>query len=716
MSHRSRAGCEALSWMRAGRPGLLALALCALCACPPEGGDDAGAVADAGGRDAATTDASGSDAMPLDVTGADLQLTDATAADLASGDSASRDATAADALVGDTSSAADGAGDAAGADSAIADAGTSDGAVVVTGPCATSAVLELQDDGDGNFSLSGSLSTSDGLRGSCASDYLASETVVRFVAPTAGRYRFSTAASAASLDSVLSLRSVCGEPLSELGCDDNSGPGLRSQLFADLAASETVYVIVDQYRGLVASAFTLEVDPIAGSAPVLASVDAYLDATRPSLGLVIGGQEADQDLLLAELELRDAAGSALPLGGFVPLVVSSSALSSELSYTSGDFAWRVALPGVSMSASATSVHVVVQDSQGRRSNGLLASLVARPSVAVDQACDARAIFDLCAANLSCQLVGNDHLCRPATAPSLSSALVFFNLDVNALGVHVAGSDAELDVRQAEVLLLDALGARIVGEDLNGLPTTLGPLRLNLAVSTGSGSFDAFGSARVGDRYAWQDATQAEVTAIDAAGLRSTPSTVAVNAPVTAPSGSWCDANMGYSLCPAGELCGYEPPAAPTCVAEASACPSGWAVVALDLQPPGGQQLYQVAGDSSAAVPLAGRGSCGGGGPQQVFSFTSPLAARWRFALGGPDASADTLLFARRACTAPQPEYELSCNDDVDLMSRDYSSAFELDLASGQTIYLFVDGHVGQSPSSSSTGYAGPYTQTATRRP
>jgi cysteine-rich repeat protein len=69
---------------------------------------------------------------------------------------------------------------------------------------------------------------------------------VRFSLPFAARVRFSTLAS---FDSVLHLRRELDcDRTTDITCDDDSGPGLNSDLSATLAAG-TYYVIVDGYLG-----------------------------------------------------------------------------------------------------------------------------------------------------------------------------------------------------------------------------------------------------------------------------------------------------------------------------------------------------------------------------------------------------------------------------------------------------------------------------------
>jgi hypothetical protein len=91
---------------------------------------------------------------------------------------------------------------------------------------------------------SGNTALSDNdLNPSCgAGDAL--DEVLRFVAPAAGQYTFSTAGS--TYDTILALFSDCA---TQLACNDDANGTLQSQLVRNMAAGEVVLILVDGYNG-----------------------------------------------------------------------------------------------------------------------------------------------------------------------------------------------------------------------------------------------------------------------------------------------------------------------------------------------------------------------------------------------------------------------------------------------------------------------------------
>jgi hypothetical protein len=90
------------------------------------------------------------------------------------------------------------------------------------------------------------------------------EVVIRFVPETSGTLLASTdLAGTGAADSLLYLRSgTCGDPDSEVACDDDGGTGLTSRLVAPVTAGVTYYLFVDSYEiGGAALAVELSVSP-----------------------------------------------------------------------------------------------------------------------------------------------------------------------------------------------------------------------------------------------------------------------------------------------------------------------------------------------------------------------------------------------------------------------------------------------------------------------
>ena len=87
------------------------------------------------------------------------------------------------------------------------------------------------------------------LTGSCGTSGTSTEQTWSFTADEAGPYTFDTSGS--GYDTVLYLRRACGNAATEIGCNDDGGEGSASRLTVELAAGETVTVVVDGYSGRV---------------------------------------------------------------------------------------------------------------------------------------------------------------------------------------------------------------------------------------------------------------------------------------------------------------------------------------------------------------------------------------------------------------------------------------------------------------------------------
>lgn len=83
------------------------------------------------------------------------------------------------------------------------------------------------------------------LQGSCGGN--GPEQVLSFVAPSAGRWYFSTDRPGTMFDTVLYVQTACGQPGSEIACNDDGGMGFQSQVAVDLAADQQVFVVLDSF-------------------------------------------------------------------------------------------------------------------------------------------------------------------------------------------------------------------------------------------------------------------------------------------------------------------------------------------------------------------------------------------------------------------------------------------------------------------------------------
>ncbi len=64
--------------------------------------------------------------------------------------------------------------------------------------------------------------------------------------------------TSATFDTVLHLRSICADPLTEIACDDDGAGSLLSRLTVSLAAG-TYYLIVDGYGSSSMGTYTMRV-------------------------------------------------------------------------------------------------------------------------------------------------------------------------------------------------------------------------------------------------------------------------------------------------------------------------------------------------------------------------------------------------------------------------------------------------------------------------
>jgi hypothetical protein len=85
------------------------------------------------------------------------------------------------------------------------------------------------------------------------------EYLIRWTAPAAGNYRFDLSES--DYDTLLGITDACGT--SELGCNDDCN-SLQSQLSLDLAADQTIMIIIGGYSGQVGN-FVLDIEEDAPS-------------------------------------------------------------------------------------------------------------------------------------------------------------------------------------------------------------------------------------------------------------------------------------------------------------------------------------------------------------------------------------------------------------------------------------------------------------------
>ncbi len=192
-------------------------------------------------------------------------------------------------------------------DSGSTDAGRQDSAIRPVPTCGEEPFVDLNRRAD----IFGEQYVFDGrvggnqYRGTCtAQGTIGADALHRFTAPNAGEWLFDTLGS--ELDTVVYIRSVCDDFDSERTCNNDVSDGYRlrhSQARIDLAAGDSVFVIVDSYHGLAESSYRLTVRPYQiGAAPSLNRADAIeIDDTTISVALE-GLVSTDDPIVLVEFE------------------------------------------------------------------------------------------------------------------------------------------------------------------------------------------------------------------------------------------------------------------------------------------------------------------------------------------------------------------------------------------------------------------------------
>jgi cysteine-rich repeat protein len=144
------------------------------------------------------------------------------------------------------------------------DSGLNDARVENVG-CGQAPVYEVGVDGEltcHTYSLTGQTGDEDLSQGRCGDGHAGSEAIVVFTAPEAGMWEFVTDLDNLETETVLYLRSMCGEPASELECNHDRDIAQRNgRLQRRLAAEETVFLFIDR-QPFIAAPFSLEVKRI----------------------------------------------------------------------------------------------------------------------------------------------------------------------------------------------------------------------------------------------------------------------------------------------------------------------------------------------------------------------------------------------------------------------------------------------------------------------
>lgn len=573
-------------------------------------------------------------------------------------------------------------------------------------------------EGDG-WRIVGQTHSANNHDGSCAGDEVGADVVIRFTAPQAGYWRFSTQGS--EFDTLLYAQLDCDAGFSELACNDNAEAGANhSEIAFRLDAGQDAFIIVDTAAGMSTRSFTLTAQPVPATAPDLQEVFAHFNEETGALGIRGVGLDPEEDVVIFKLALLKADGSPFTVQG---QEIAFEQELSEVESVEGHFDAMIRGSLPPELAGFKKVTFSVRDALELWSQEHTVEVHGPAEVGVDAPCDFVGAFNLCAEGHACLDRDEDEAftCAVITAPSLSKGDAYYNEATGALGVRVFGQDNEADARFAMIEPLDADGQAI------GLGQAIGFAFTHV---TEGASFEAYGGAVYPDlcasftfddcmqrtggedadrcqtnaRRAMDDCAEAlglmtalRVQARDISRLDSEPLIIDIEPTPSVEDGDVCDLYAGVAICPEQRVCVNfaTSDVAPICQGLQDHCPEDWSTVDLNAHRRGRWWSYR--GDNSEALNHGGRGSCGGGGPNIVHTFTAPEEGRYEFVI--EDTDGDTLMFARSHCALAQAEYELACNDD----SAGYLSAFRLRLEADVPVYVFVDGYNG--------GFAGPYTLT-----
>ena len=475
-------------------------------------------------------------------------------------------------------------------------------------------------------------------------------------------------------------------------------------------------------------------------APVLDGVEIHLNPVTGNLRIDILGTDRDSNTQRGgEIQYQFADGGSLPAdGGFVPIEFVGFYVGNGV--FGGFYTDQLALGVVPVSASLR-----ITDATGVTSVPFEAEVRRTPLVGPGASCDPDGIYSACEAGLACfdpnvrdQVI--ERRCGGATPPVLDRATATRGIYHHSF--RVSGHDPERNIAGLEL--------RFVGADDRpislwpGLDEALPFVLPFLAVSADpAGNFIALASENgieyliclelsnrayeacrdvPADSDDCSDRTQAlytectegidldaagvvgvEIVVVDASNLRSDPLIAAIEpAPVRLEPYATCLPDGAIGNCPPPQRCLTIEDELPVCTEVVDTCDVDHPVIDLGALEPGPDGAYQVAGDNRLS-PVVTHGTCGGGGPTDIYAITGRATGIWTFTTSALEPGVtDTLIYVRYSCE--HWGTELACNDDDQSGQGGPASAVTAPVYDGMTTYIFVDSHAGQTP--------GPYTLTA----
>jgi hypothetical protein len=395
------------------------------------------------------------------------------------------------------------------------------------------------------------------------------------------------------------------------------------------------------------------------------------------LGFRVSGTDEDGDVEQIGFIFQ---GTAEPME---PIEVPFSNYGS-IEFTEIQFTGEIAAFGDESFMGATSALVYVIDSRGLESEQVEVMLNPPNYLNVDDACSTTDGFNVCGSDTECGVTGEetDGVCVTPVKPVLTDGEAFYNGETFVVGVRANGTDATVAgfyVNQMEITLYDEAGADLFGESF-----------VFSADTRTSGEAPAFSAITVvGYPEDMAPPATLQISVLSSVGEQSDPITLTVNTMIpTVAETEYCDGSGGIAQCEEDVYCAdFACTSAENLLSE---CPEDYTVNVLTLE-------TSVTGDNSTSE-VTGGGTCGGGGPVDVYSFTAVEAGNYTFTLTAEDPeTVDPLLFVREYCRYNNAEFELACNDDIDGEARNYNSSLSVTLEAGQTVYVFADSYNGSFP-------------------
>ncbi len=275
------------------------------------------------------------------------------------------------------------------------------------------------------------------------------------------------------------------------------------------------------------------------------------------------------------------------------------------------------------------------------------------------------------------------------APVLESGNLVVDNEAKTAGYFFSGSDMEGDVALATINLNGPDGRGVLGPDGMGFVLTLGSEGtdyISTVNKNDDGTFDGVVFITFRAETDLSPFMSGTILAKDREGNASAPLNLMNEQAVVVEAGAAC--NNVTATCGPERVCFDGVCSDP---AAAAACPEEWAVTALEA---GADGSVEVQGDNTDAEGLR-RGSCGGGGGTQVYSYTAAVAGTYNVTMNAADANSDPIVYVRGLCNynLGARGRDISCG--ADNSPEDTNASAFMTLEEGETVFIFADAYYGE---------------------